>query len=107
MKIDSEQILATTDKFRKDAVGKNDSVEKGDTAKGAGKKSRGQGSDRVDLSSGSGEIERLKKTLQEIPDLRSDKVARLKEQVDAGTYRVGGAEVAKKMLQSWREIHDK
>ena len=101
MKIDSEQLLATVNKF------KNESVEKNETAAVAGEKGSRQGADRVELSTNGTELERLKKDMQLVPDIRSDKVAQLKEQIDAGAYQVDAKEVAGKMLQSWRELHGK
>jgi flagellar biosynthesis anti-sigma factor FlgM len=59
------------------------------------------------LSTKGTEIDRLKKTMQVAPDFRSDRVAQLKEQIAAGTYRVEGKAVAEKMLQSWSELRGK
>jgi negative regulator of flagellin synthesis FlgM len=101
MKIDSEQLLSTVNKF------KNEPAEKNETAAVAGEKWTRRGTDRVELSTNGAEIERLKKTMQVAPDFRSDRVARLREQIAAGTYQVEGKAVASKMLQSWSELHGK
>jgi negative regulator of flagellin synthesis FlgM len=101
MKIDSEQLLPTMNKCKSDPVDKNE------LAAPDGQNGAGVGTDRVELSVNKGEIEQLKKTMQEIPDVRSEKVARLKEAIAAGTYRVDGKEVAAKMLESWREVNGK
>jgi len=98
MKIDSEQLLATVNKF------KNEPPEKTETAAVAGEKALRRGSDRVELSRNGAEIERLKKTMQVAPDFRSDRVAQLKERIAAGSYQVDGKAVAAKMLQSWSEL---
>jgi negative regulator of flagellin synthesis FlgM len=99
MKIDSEQLLATVNKF------KNEPAEKNETSGTAGDRTIRPGADRVELSGQQVEIDRLKKTLQDSPDVRSDRVAQLKEQIAAGTYHVEGSVVAKKMLQSWRDLN--
>ena len=101
MKIDSEQLLATVNKF------KNEPPEKNESAAVVSDKGIRRGTDRVELSTNGKEIERLKKTMQVAPDFRSDRVAQLKEQIDAGTYHVDGKDVAAKMLQSWSELRGK
>ena len=102
MKIDNELLQPTLNKF------KGEAVEKVETTAVSGEKANGTGNrigDRVELSTNGSQIERLKKTMEIAPDFRADKVARLKEQIDAGTYQVHGTAVAEKMLQTWRELH--
>jgi negative regulator of flagellin synthesis FlgM len=99
MKITSEQLLPTLNNV------KSEPVENSDSAAIAGQKSPGQGADRVELSINKGEIEQLKKTMQAIPEVRNEKIARLKEAIDSGSYKVDGKEVAAKMIQSWREVN--
>jgi negative regulator of flagellin synthesis FlgM len=99
MKIDSEQLLATVNKF------KNEQIEKNETASVAPEKWSRRGADRVELSRNGMEIERLKKAMQVAPDFRIDRVAQLKRLIAAGNYQVDGKAVAEKMLQSWSEIH--
>jgi flagellar biosynthesis anti-sigma factor FlgM len=101
MKIDSEQLLATVNKF------KNEAPEKTETTAVAGEKVTRLRGDRVELSTNGTEIERLKKSMQVVPDVRGDRVAQLKERIAAGNYQVDGKAVASKMLQSWSELHGK
>ena len=101
MKIDSEQLLATVNKFKNEPIEKNETV-----AVPAEKLSR-RSADRVELSRNGAEIERLKKSLQVAPEFRIDRVAQLKGQIAAGTYQVDGKAVAEKMLRSWSELHGK
>jgi flagellar biosynthesis anti-sigma factor FlgM len=103
MKIDSDQLLSTVNKFR------NDQPEKVDPSVVNGKKNgvAGPGVDRVDISAHKAELDQLKTTMQGISDVRSEKVARLKEEIAAGTYRVDGTEIATRMLDRWRELHGK
>jgi len=101
MKIDSEILPTPVNQIKNEPIGKNLTA-----ALASEKFSRSQ-PDKVELSKNGLEIEQLKKTIQEVPDIRIDRVAQLKMQIDAGTYKVDGKAVAEKMLQSWREIHRK
>jgi negative regulator of flagellin synthesis FlgM len=101
MKIDSEQLLATVNKF------KNEPTEKNETAAVTVEKWSRREADRVELSRNGTEIDRLKKALQVTPDFRLDRVAQLKGQIAAGNYQVDGKAVAEKMLKSWGEFHGK
>jgi len=55
--------------------------------------------DKVVLSPKAKEVQEATKMIKELPDIREDKVAKLKEQVDQGTYRVDGKKIAFKMLK--------
>lgn len=54
---------------------------------------------KVNLSSQSQEISRLKNEMASVPDVRSDKVNELKNQVVNGTYKVDGNLVALNMIK--------
>lgn len=54
---------------------------------------------KVNLSSQSQEISRLKNEMTSVPDVRSDKVNELKNQVVNGTYKVDGNLVALNMIK--------
>lgn len=55
--------------------------------------------DRVELSSDSRMIQKIREAAQAAPDVRAEKVAALKKQVQAGTYRVSSEEIAGKMMK--------
>ena len=99
MKIDNEQLLSTVNKFKNEPLEKNDPVAAG------GETLTRRGSDRVELSTNGAALEQLKKSMQVAPDFRADRVAQLKERIDAGTYQVEGKAVAARMLQSWSELN--
>lgn len=65
-------------------------------------KTEGAGSlrrpDKVELSPESREVQAAFQAVAEAPSVREELVARIKAQVDAGTYRVSGRDVARKML---------
>jgi len=50
--------------------------------------------DDVDLSSRARQYQKLKKTVMEAPDIRSDKVEDIRARIEAGTYNVRGEQVA-------------
>jgi negative regulator of flagellin synthesis FlgM len=54
--------------------------------------------DTVAISDAAKEIQEVKKQLDEVPDVRADKVAELKAQIENGTYEIKSEEIAEKML---------
>ena len=62
--------------------------------------SAAEGADRVELSAGSLDVQKIKDVLAETPDVRIEKVKALKEQIERGQYSVDSREVADKMLIS-------
>jgi negative regulator of flagellin synthesis FlgM len=55
--------------------------------------------DTVVLSDAAKRIQEAKKQLDALPDIREDKVAQLKEQVENGTYEIDAEKIADKMLK--------
>lgn len=55
--------------------------------------------DTVALSSAAKNIQEAQKQLEAIPDVREDKVAQLKEQIENGTYEMDAEKIADKMLK--------
>jgi negative regulator of flagellin synthesis FlgM len=55
--------------------------------------------DKVDLSSRAREVQQASEMLKSMPDVRTDKVEKVKMEVDKGTYKVVGAQVATDMLK--------
>ena len=56
--------------------------------------------DTVELSDMGKRVQEAQKQLETIPDIREDKVAHLKEQVENGTYAIVAEKVAEKMLRA-------
>jgi flagellar biosynthesis anti-sigma factor FlgM len=56
--------------------------------------------DGVVLSKEALEVRSMKEKLNGVPEVRQERVAELQRQIEAGTYRPDGREVAGKMLQS-------
>jgi len=57
--------------------------------------------DRVEISPRARELERLKQDMTAIPEVRMDRVALAKQQMQYGAYRVDPAVVAQKMMESF------
>ena len=55
--------------------------------------------DEVVLSPQAKEIQKAKELLDSIPDIRKEKVAEIKVQIEDGTYEVNGDQIALKMIE--------
>jgi negative regulator of flagellin synthesis FlgM len=55
--------------------------------------------DAVSVSSKGQEIGKALQALAGLPDVRADKVAALKAQIEAGTYQVSGRDIAESLLR--------
>lgn len=55
-------------------------------------------SDRVELSAGSMDVQKIQEVLQQTPDVRTEQVEALKARVDSGEYQVEPQQVADRML---------
>lgn len=55
--------------------------------------------DKVDLSSRAREVQQAAQALKQMPDIREEKVQQVKMEIDTGTYKLVGAQVATDMLR--------
>ena len=65
------------------------------------RQTQGQGvslADRVDISQTSKDIRKIQSILKTTPDVRADKVRAIKEQIEAGTYKIDAKKVANAMM---------
>lgn len=60
--------------------------------------------DQVQISSFGKDIQTAKAAVAAAPDVRTDKVANLKAQVQNGTYNVSNESFAEKLLQKYEEM---
>ncbi len=58
------------------------------------------GTDRVEISASSLDVQKMKGIIQNTPDVRMDRVQALKEQIERGEYEVDPYRVADKMLMN-------
>ncbi len=54
--------------------------------------------EKVSLSSKVQDVQKIKEAVQELPDIREEKVETLKNQIEQGTYDVKGEEIVQKMV---------
>lgn len=98
MKIDDKPILPSTVATKNDAAA---TLADGETHK-SGSAAAGQAGDTVKLSGNAERLARMSEALQQIPDIRVERVQELKKQVAAGEYNVSARAVAEKMLMTMK-----
>lgn len=54
--------------------------------------------EKVSLSSAARDIQQAEKAIEELPDVREEKIRELQEQIETGKYDVGGEKIAGKMI---------
>ena len=59
--------------------------------------------DAVEISSIGKDIQTVKAAVKAAPDVRANKVADIKKQIEAGTYNVSGESFADKLLAKYNE----
>lgn len=57
-------------------------------------------SDAVSISEKGKDVSEMTRTLKEMPDVRADKIADLKERIANGTYNVSGKDIASKIVNT-------
>jgi negative regulator of flagellin synthesis FlgM len=55
--------------------------------------------ERVDLSNKARDIQKIKQDLEQIPEIREEKVNELKRQIENGSYAINPARIVDKMLE--------
>lgn len=70
-------------------------------AQGASSAGRLRSFDRVEISSKAVELDKLKKDLDSLPDVRRDRVALAKQNLQEGGYRVQPGILAQKMMEAF------
>ena len=55
--------------------------------------------DAVTLSPKAKEIQEAKRLLESLPDIREEKIAKIKQQIDEGDYRIDEKRIAEKMIE--------
>lgn len=74
--------------------------QKAQSAETEGEKGRANvGGDSVELSQNARDLQKAQQALQELPDIRQDKVAALKQQIENGTYDIRADKIAANMIK--------
>ena len=68
-------------------------------------RSRKLNKDEVILSPRAAEVQRLKKLVNDVPDVRQEKIDAIKKQIETGTYNVSARSVAKSIIDLHIEIN--
>ena len=74
-------------------------AEKAQNAPAAAAASSAQAADQVTLTSSARSLQKIEETIAKTPVVNTDKVKSIKQQLDAGTYKVDAGRVAGKLLQ--------
>jgi len=94
------EITGSNPFTRLDAYVKNVGKEKNRTQEASKEVPKGiLSEDKVALSPEAKEIQEVKKILDSLPDVREDKVAEIREQIENGTYEVDSEKVAFRMIK--------
>ena len=65
----------------------------------SGKEKVKAGEDSVDLSQSAKDLKLAQAALRDLPDIRSEKVSQLKQQIEEGTYEIKPEKIAGKMIE--------
>ncbi len=96
MKIDPSSLNNISKSKVERVGGKN--LEEARGIDGAGEAARGESADRLALSERAEEMKAARAAMAEAPEVRADRVAELKAQVEAGTYEIDTDKVAERIL---------
>ncbi len=55
--------------------------------------------DKVELSGRAREIDALKKAINELPDVRTDKVEEIKKAIETGNYRIDPGKILRRLIE--------
>ncbi|MCC6501681.1 MAG: flagellar biosynthesis anti-sigma factor FlgM [Deltaproteobacteria bacterium] len=90
------------------SVGTDNFINRAGDSSNVKKNSGAQGgtssSDNVDISSRARQMNRAKSLLDSVPDVRTEKVGRLKTDIERGNYHVDAGKVAERMIE--RAVRD-
>ena len=82
----------------------NRATDSSNVKKNGGAEGGTSSSDNVDISSRARQMNRAKSLLDSVPDVRTEKVGRLKTDIERGNYHVDAGKVAERMIE--RAVRD-
>ena len=92
------------DFMRIDAMSQVAQIYKANQTKGTDKTQKVNARDEVQISEMGKDFQIAKMALQEVPDVRADRIAAIKASMDAGTYEVSSSDFADKVLEKYKDI---
>ena len=94
MKIEEKLPVATVTQVRSEPPANAPEAAKSGTSQAT------RPGDTVSLSTDAAKLNKASEAIQQLPDIRAERVAEIKKEVDAGHYKVEARAVAEKMLMS-------
>jgi negative regulator of flagellin synthesis FlgM len=95
MKISGNNPVENSELYGKiQELKKNQEAERKDESQSSGNQK-----DKISLSGRAQEINELKGIIENLPDIRTDKVEEIKKAIDSGTYNFDSMKVAEKILE--------
>lgn len=91
MKISTEEVSRLLAYSPTDRTGSRSAVV---SAPSQHETSEGREAATVEVSSASQEVRQITRLVDQLPDVRTDRVAALKAQIESGTYKVSGEDIA-------------
>lgn len=99
------QILAKgVGNMRIEAMSQVAQIYKTNQTSGASKTQKTKAKDEVQISETGKDFQTAKMALQEVADVRKDKIEAIKSSMDAGTYKVDSSDFAEKVIQKYKDV---
>ena len=99
------QVLTEgVDSMRIDSMSQVAQIYKTTQAQSTEKTQKAKAKDEVQISEAGKDFQIAKMALQEVPDVREDKIAAIKSSMEAGTYEVNSSSFADKVIQKYTDI---
>ncbi|WP_428560113.1 MAG: flagellar biosynthesis anti-sigma factor FlgM [Solidesulfovibrio sp. DCME] len=103
--MDIKTVLGINQGYGQSRVGRGESGQTSSVSRSRGAEAEGtSGSDKVTLSGDARLVSLAATTAKDASDTRSERVAELKAQVEAGTYQPDSKKIAEKMLTMESEL---
>lgn len=90
--------------MRIEAMSQVAQIYKTNQTSGTGKTQKSKAKDEVQISEAGKDFQIAKMALQEVSDVREEKIAAIKSSMDAGTYEVDSSEFADKVIQKYKDV---
>lgn len=90
--------------MRIDAMSQVAQIYKTSQAHGVEKSEKSRAKDEVHISEAGKDFQIAKMALQEVPDVREERIAAIKSSMEAGTYEVSSSDFADKVLEKYKDI---
>lgn len=90
--------------MRVEAMSQVAQIYKSNQTQGVNKTQKSNARDEVHISEAGKDFQIAKKALQEVPDVRQEKIAMIKSSMEAGTYKVDSDSLADKLLKKYKDV---